>query len=210
MRRGTHSLKDGFLYHRNCGLEDNTIAIRRFDNRRPQKRNLLRINKEIRVPNVRLIDEKANQIGVVSVYDAIERATLAGLDLVEISPNSSPPVCKILDYGKYRYELEKKAKENRRKQVHADIKEMQFRLSVDIGDFKTKMGHVKRFLLGGNKAKIVIRFRGREMIHRQRGFDMLQEIVEEVENLGYVEHQPRMDGRRMHMVIAPHKKKEIT
>jgi translation initiation factor IF-3 len=191
-------------------LEGDTIAIRRFDNRRPQKRNLLRINKEIRVPNVRLIDEKANQIGVVSVYDAIERATLAGLDLVEISPNSSPPVCKILDYGKYRYELEKKAKENRRKQVHADIKEMQFRLSVDIGDFKTKMGHVKRFLLGGNKAKIVIRFRGREMIHRQRGFDMLQEIVEEVENLGYVEHQPRMDGRRMHMVIAPHKNKEIT
>ena len=190
-------------------MEDDTIAIRRFDNRRPQKRNLLRINKEIRVPNVRLIDEKANQIGVVSVYDAIERATLAGLDLVEISPNSDPPVCKILDYGKYRYELEKKAKENRRKQVHADIKEMQFRLSVDIGDFKTKMGHVKRFLLGGNKAKIVIRFRGREMIHRQRGFDMLQEIVEEVENLGYVEHQPRMDGRRMHMVIAPHKKKEI-
>lgn len=186
------------------------IDNRRFDDRRNKKRNTLRVNKEIRVPNVRLVDEDGNQVGVVSVYDAIERATLAGLDLVEISPNSDPPVCKILDYGKYRYELEKKAKENRRKQVHADLKEMQFRLSVDVGDFKTKLGHVKRFLTGGNKAKVVIRFRGREMIHKQRGFDMLQEIADEVEDLGFVEHQPRMDGRRMHMIIAPHKKKEIT
>ncbi|MEZ4813483.1 MAG: translation initiation factor IF-3 [Caldisericia bacterium] len=191
-------------------MEDK-IDNRRFDDRRNnKKRNALRINKEIRVPNVRLIDEVGNQVGVVSVYDAIERATLAGLDLVEISPNSDPPVCKILDYGKYRYELEKKAKENRRKQVHADIKEMQFRLSVDVGDFKTKLGHVRRFLLNGNKAKVGIRFRGREMIHKQRGFDMLQEIADEVESLGFVEHQPRLDGRRMHMIIAPHKKKETT
>lgn len=185
-------------------LEDSIIKRKR-DTRGSRG---LRVNKEIRVPRVRLIDENGGQVGVVDTYDALEKAAMAGLDLVEISPNGNPPVCKILDYGKYRYEQEKKAKENRRKQVHADLKEMQFRLSVDIGDYKTKLGHVRRFLLNGNKAKVVIRFRGREMIHKRQGYEMLEEIAEEVESLGYVEHQPRMDGRRMHMIIAPHKNKE--
>ncbi|HPF49162.1 MAG TPA: translation initiation factor IF-3 [Caldisericia bacterium] len=181
--------------------------IKQFS-RDDRDRNRLRINKEIRSREIRLIDENGGQVGVVDIFDALERAALAGLDLVEISPNSNPPVCKILDYGKYRYELEKKAKENKRKQAHTEIKEMQFRLSVDIGDYKTKTGHLRRFLLNGHKAKVVIRFRGREMIHKEQGLEMLERIAEDLASLGYVEHKPRMDGRRMHMVIAPHKKKE--
>lgn len=170
----------------------------------------LRINKEIRAREVRLIDDEGQQVGVVDIRKALEMAVLAGTDLVEISPTSNPPVCKLLDYGKYRYELEKKAKENKRKQAQTELKEMQFRLRVDIGDYQTKLGHVKRFLLAGDKAKVVIRFRGREMQHKDQGFELLQKIASEVANLGTIEQQPKLEGRNMVMILSPTKQKEIS
>lgn len=168
----------------------------------------LRINKEIRSREVRLIDDDGQQVGIVDTRKALEMAALDGLDLVEISPNSNPPVCKLLDYGKYKYEIEKKAKENKRKQAQTELKEMQFRLSVDIGDYQTKIGHVKRFLLAGDKAKVVIRFRGREMQHKDQGYELLQKIAQDVSNLGIIEQQPKQEGRNMIMIIGPTKQKE--
>jgi translation initiation factor IF-3 len=169
----------------------------------------LRINKEIRSREVRLIDDEGQQVGIIDIRKALEMAVLRGLDLVEISPNSNPPVCKLLDYGKYRYEIEKKAKENKRKQAQTELKEMQFRISVDIGDYQTKLGHVKRFLLAGDKAKVVIRFRGREMQHKDKGYELLQKIAAEVANLGAIEQQPKQEGRNMIMILGPTKQKEL-
>lgn len=168
----------------------------------------LRINKEIRARDVRMIDDEGRQIGIVDIRKALEMAALKGLDLVEISPNSDPPVCKLLDYGKYRYELDKKVKENRRKQAQTDIKEMQFSLTVDDNDYQTKIGHVRRFLLNGHRAKVVIRFRGREMMHKDQGRALLEKIANDVSSLGVVDQQPKMDGRNMIMMIAPSKQKQ--
>lgn len=168
----------------------------------------LRTNKEIRAREVRLIDDEGKQAGIVDIRKALEIAVLKGLDLVEISPNSDPPVCKILDYGKFRYEMDKKLKENRKKQASIDIKEMQFRLSVDENDFQTKLNHVRRFLLNGHRTKVVIRFRGREMMHKDQGRALLERIANEVASLGMIEQQAKMDGRHMHMMLAPSKAKQ--
>ncbi|MCE5175938.1 MAG: translation initiation factor IF-3 [Caldisericales bacterium] len=168
----------------------------------------MRTNKEIRAREVRMIDDEGKQVGIVDIRKALEMAVLKGLDLVEISPNSDPPVCKLLDYGKYKYELEKKVKENRRKQSSVEIKEMQFSLSVDENDYQTKVGHVRRFLLNGHRTKVVIRFRGREMMHKDQGRALLDRIANEVASLGTIEQMPKMDGRHMHMMIAPIKQKE--
>ena len=156
-----------------------------------------------------MIDDEGQQVGIVETRKALEMAALVNLDLVEISPTSNPPVCKLLDYGKYRYEIEKKNKENKRKQAQTELKEMQFRISVDIGDYQTKLGHVKRFLLAGDKAKVVIRFRGREMQHKDKGYELLQKIAAEVANLGAIEQQPKQEGRNMIMILGPTKQKEL-
>ena len=134
-------------------------------------------------------------------------AVLAGVDLVEISPNSDPPVCKLLDYGKYRYEMEKKAKENVRKQAQTEVKGMRFTLTCDEADYQTKVGHIRRFLLNGNRTRVFIKFRGREMAHRDKGKVMLERIATDVASLGIVEGQPKSEGKQMFIMIAPVKQK---
>ncbi len=142
-------------------------------------------------------------VGVVSVEEAIEMAYEAGLDLVEVSPNADPPVCKILDYGKFKYENQKKKHEARKKQKTIDVKEIKMRPSIDVHDYDVKMRNVRRFLGDGDKVKITIRFRGREMAHQELGMKMLDRVREELAELTKVEQFPKLEGRMMTMVIAP-------
>ncbi len=142
-------------------------------------------------------------VGVVSVEEAIEMAYEAGLDLVEVSPNADPPVCKILDYGKFKYEKQKKKHEARKKQKTIDVKEIKMRPSIDVHDYDVKMRNVRRFLGDGDKVKITIRFRGREMAHQELGMKMLDRVREELAELTKVEQFPKLEGRMMTMVIAP-------
>ena len=150
-----------------------------------------------------LIDVDGEQLGVVSTSDALERAEESGLDLMEVAPNADPPVCKILDYGKYKYAEQKKANEARKKQKTIDIKEIKMRPGIDEHDYQVKMRSVRRFLDGGDKVKMTIRFRGREMAHLDLGMKVLDRVREEIDELAKVEQFPRTEGRLMTMVIAP-------
>ncbi len=147
------------------------------------------------------------QVGIVRVEDALRLAQEADLDLVEVAPQARPPVCKLMDYGKYKYESAQKARETRRNQSNTVIKEMKLRPKIDSHDYETKKGHVVRFLKAGDKVKITIMFRGREQHRPELGFRLLQRLAEDVEELGYVESRPKQDGRNMTMVIGPHRKK---
>lgn len=167
----------------------------------------LRTNRRIRVPEVRLIDENGEQLGVFITPEALKRAENAGLDLVEISPMARPPVCKIMDYGKYKYDQSKRKHEAKKRQVVVQVKEIKMRPATDEHDFQTKLRHVKRFLEDGNKVKISIRFRGREMAHVDLGQARMKRVVEEIRELGEVESFPKMEGRQMFMMIGPLKKK---
>lgn len=162
-----------------------------------------RINNAIRVEEVRLIDENGEQVGVVKVSDAISRAEEAGLDLVEISPNASPPVCKILDYGKYKYEQQKKAAEARKKQKTVDVKEVKIRPGIEKHDYEVKMRNARRFLEGGDKVKVTMRFRGREMAHQDIGLELLNKMCTELAEVGEPELKPKLEGRQMIMVLGP-------
>ena len=162
-----------------------------------------RINDAIRVKEVRLIDETGQNVGVVQTTDAMERATNAGLDLVEVSPDANPPVAKILDFGKYKYQEQKKAAEARKKQKIVEIKEIKMRPSIDDHDYDVKMRAIRRFFEEGDKVKVTLRFRGREMAHQQLGWDVLQRVKTETEPIAKVESEPRMEGRQMVMVLAP-------
>jgi translation initiation factor IF-3 len=162
-----------------------------------------RINEAIRVPEVRLIDETGENVGVVAQADALERAVNAGLDLVEVSPDASPPVCKILDYGKYKYQTQKKAAEARKHQKTVEIKEIKMRPAIDDHDYDVKMRSIKRFFEEGDKVKVTLRFRGREMAHQQLGMQVLQRVKGELEEIAKVESEPRLEGRQMVMVLAP-------
>jgi len=155
------------------------------------------------VPEIRLIDHNGENVGVVSPSDAIERAEQVGLDLVEISPNASPPVCKIMDFGKYKYEQQKKAAEAKKKQKTTELKEVKFRPNIDSHDYDVKMRSVTKFLEEGDKVKITLRFRGREMAHQEIGRELLQKIGGDISEMGKVESMPRMEGRQMTMVISP-------
>ena len=155
------------------------------------------------MPEIRLIDHTGENVGVVSPSDAIERAEQVGLDLVEISPNASPPVCKIMDFGKYKYEQQKKAAEAKKKQKTTELKEVKFRPNIDSHDYDVKMRSVTKFLEEGDKVKITLRFRGREMAHQEIGRELLQKIGGEISEMGKVESMPRMEGRQMTMVISP-------
>ncbi len=146
-------------------------------------------------------------MGVVRVADALRLAEEAGLDLVEVAPNARPPVAKLMDYGKYKYEAAQKAREARRNQANTVLKEIRFRLKIDDHDFETKKGHVERFLNGGDKVKVMIMFRGREQSRPEMGVRLLERLAEEVGDLGVVESAPRQDGRNMTMVLAPTRKK---
>ncbi|MEM1162352.1 MAG: translation initiation factor IF-3 [Pseudomonadota bacterium] len=162
-----------------------------------------RVNRMIRVPEIRLIDHEGENHGVVSPERAIEMAEDVGLDLVEISPNASPPVCKIMDFGKFKYETQKKANEAKKKQKVIEVKEVKFRPNIDTHDYDVKMRNVTKFLEGGDKVKVTLRFRGREMAHQELGRDLLHKIADDIEGLGKIEAMPKMEGRQMIMVAAP-------
>ncbi len=162
-----------------------------------------RINDQIRVREVRLIDENGDNVGVVSRPDAMQRAEQAGLDLVEISPDAEPPVCKIMYYGKFKFEQQKKAAEARKKQKIVEIKEIKMRPAIDDHDYDVKVRAIKRFFEEGDKVKVTLRFRGREMAHQELGMAVLQRVKAEVEAIAKVESEPRLEGRQMVMVLAP-------
>ncbi len=162
-----------------------------------------RVNELIESPNVRVVDHNGEMVGVLSVQEGMEMAYEVGLDLVEVSPNADPPVCKILDYGKFKYEEQKKRNEARKKQKVIDVKEIKMRPGIDVHDYDVKMRNVRRFLDEGDKVKITIRFRGREMAHQELGMKVLDRVREELEELAKVEQFPKMEGRMMIMVIAP-------
>jgi translation initiation factor IF-3 len=162
-----------------------------------------RVNEEITAQSVRLIDAEGEQVGVVSRGDALDRAFAAGLDLVEISPNAEPPVCKILDFGKFKYEVQKKKAEAKKKQKVIEIKEIKVRPGIDDNDYNIKMRSVRRFLEDGDKVKVTLRFRGRELAHQELGAKVLDRIRDEVADLAKVQQFPKMAGRQMIMGIAP-------
>ncbi|MEC7237554.1 MAG: translation initiation factor IF-3 [Pseudomonadota bacterium] len=162
-----------------------------------------RINGAIRSPQVRCIDPDGNQLGILDTREAIAKAEDFGLDLVEVQPNAEPPVCKILDYGKFKYEAQKRANEARKKQKTIDVKEIKFRPNIDEHDYQVKMRNMTKFLNGGDKVKVTLRFRGREMAHQELGANVLARVREETEELAKVEAMPKMEGRQMVMVLAP-------
>lgn len=162
-----------------------------------------RVNGAITSQKIRCIDENGEQLGVISVDDAITRAEGVGLDLVEVQPNVDPPVCKILDYGKFKYEAQKRANEARKKQKIVDVKEIKLRPNIDEHDYQTKMKNVRKFIGAGDKVKVTLRFRGREMAHQELGAQVLRRVREEMEELTRVEAMPKMEGRQMVMVLAP-------
>lgn len=162
-----------------------------------------RVNEKISSPKIRLIDENGEMIGVLSQKDALERAYKAGLDLVEVSPNADPPVCKILDYGKYKFEEQKKRAEIRKKQKVIEVKEVQLRPGIDKHDFEIKMRSARKFIEEGDKLKITLRFRGRELSHQQLGVDVLNNVKAALEDVAKVEHHPKLEGKRMVMIMGP-------
>jgi translation initiation factor IF-3 len=162
-----------------------------------------RMNEAIRAREVRLIDENGQNVGVVSRQDAQDRAVAAGLDLVEISPDADPPVAKILDYGKFKYQEQKKAAEARKRQKIVEIKEIKMRPSIDDHDYDVKMRSMRRFFDEGDKVKITLRFRGRELAHQELGYRLLQRVRTDIEGMAKVEAEPRLEGRQMVMVLAP-------
>jgi translation initiation factor IF-3 len=167
----------------------------------------LRINDLIQVREVRLIDDEGNQLGVVATPKALEMADDKGLDLVEIAPNANPPVCKFLDYGKYKFELEKKNRENKKKQKLQELKEIRMQPKIDDHDLEFKTRHVRDFLDKGAKVKVTIRFRGRELAHTDRGRDVLHKVLDLLERDVNVDRAPAMEGRFMSMIISTKAKK---
>jgi translation initiation factor IF-3 len=170
----------------------------------PRKREE-RINEEIRVPRVRLVDENGGQVGITATPEALDFAFKKGLDLVEVAPNADPPVARVMDYSKYRYEQEQRAKQARKHQLQIQIKEIKLRPKIGTHDYETKKGHVVRFLGQRAKVKVTIMFRGRETLHPERGRDLLMRLAEDVKDFGGIEQQPILDGRNMVMVLAPNR-----
>ena len=162
-----------------------------------------RVNRDIAVAQVRLIDEQGENLGVVSKDEAIERAEDAGMDLVEISPGADPPVCKILDYGRFKYQDQKKKNEARKKQKTIDIKEIKMRPNIDHHDYDVKMRSINRFIADGDKVKVTMRFRGREMVHQELGLKVLDRVRDQLDEVAKVEQFPKMEGRQMIMIVAP-------
>lgn len=166
------------------------------------KDDQLRVNDDIRAHSVRLIDEDSNQVGIVDLKEAKRRAEESGYDLVEVAPDAKPPVVKLLDYGKYLYEEKKKEKEAKKKQHTIEVKEVRFRPQIEEHDFQTKLGHIRRFLESGNKVKVTIFFRGREMDYKEFGRELMNRIVEETEDLAKVDRTPDMEGNQMVMFLT--------
>jgi translation initiation factor IF-3 len=175
---------------------------RRFD-RQPPERDPTRINERIRVPEVRLIDENGNQVGIMRTQEALRYAQDRDLDLVEVAPDARPPVCRVLDYSKYKYEQNQKQKAARKHQTQINVREIKFRPKIAQHDYDTKKGHVERFLKARDKVKVTIMFRGREMAHPERGEMILNRLAEDLGELAVIEQRPQQDGRNMTMMLAP-------
>lgn len=169
----------------------------------PPKREGPRINEDIEVSEVRLVAEDAEQLGIVSLEAALQRAADAGMDLVEVSPNASPPVCKIIDYGKLKYQEQKKKNEARKKQKTIEVKEIKLRPNIDTHDYDVKMRSARQFIDDGDKVKVTLRFRGREMAHQDLGAQVLERVRGELDEIAKVEQMPKMEGRQMVMVMSP-------
>ena len=178
------------------------MANPRFD-RSPPERDQTRINERIRVSEVRLIDEEGNQVGIVPTEQAMERAAEKDLDLVEVAADARPPVARLLDYSKYRYEQEQKAKAARKHQQQINVREIKLRPKIAVHDYETKKGHVERFLRQHDKVKVTIMFRGREQAHPERGRQLLRRLFEDIEDLAIIESEPLQEGRNMSMMLAP-------
>jgi translation initiation factor IF-3 len=175
---------------------------RRFD-RRPPERDPTRLNERIRVPEVRLIGADGEQIGIVPTDEALQRAQQEDLDLVEVAPDATPPVARLLDYSKYKYEQEQKQKAARKHQQQVNVREIKLRPKIADHDYRTKKGHVERFLRGQSKVKVTIMFRGREQAHPERGRALLQRLFDDLDGLGVIEQEPLQEGRNMSMLLAP-------
>ncbi|UCC57395.1 MAG: translation initiation factor IF-3 [Gammaproteobacteria bacterium] len=171
--------------------------------RKPQHR----VNETILAPEVRVIDQEGEQLGIVSIEEAKQAAEEARLDLVEIAPNADPPVCRIMDYGKFRFEASKKLQQSKKKQKQTQVKEIKFRPGTDIGDYNIKVRKLVEFLESGDRVKVTLRFRGREMAHQELGMEMMDRIKADLEEFGLVEQEPKMEGRLMVMVLAPKRHK---
>jgi translation initiation factor IF-3 len=194
MRRHVKSLqRPGFFYFQK---EDPHIAS-------PKR---VRRNEEIEAPRVRVIDSAGSQAGVMSLAEALEIARAEGLDLVEVSPTADPPVCRVMDFGKYLFELNKKAQTAKRKQKQVHVKEIKFRPGTDEGDYRIKLRKLIEFLQSGDKTKVTLRFRGREMAHQELGAKLLARVRDDLDEIGTVEQMPQLEGRQMVMVMAPKKK----
>nr|WP_286181746.1 translation initiation factor IF-3 [Desulfovibrio sp. Huiquan2017] len=167
---------------------------------------MVRRNERIRIPKVRVVDDDGEQLGVMATRDALDRAKEKGLDLVEVAPNADPPVCKIMDYGKFKYQQQKKLQEAKKKQTVIKIKEVKFRPKTDEHDYQTKLKNIVKFLEGGDRCKVTIFFRGREIVHKDRGLAMLERVVVDLQDLAKVESKPMSEGRTMTMMLAPVKK----
>ncbi|HLE08813.1 MAG TPA: translation initiation factor IF-3 [Thermodesulfobacteriota bacterium] len=163
----------------------------------------MRINRQIRASFVRLIDGEGNQKGVLPIQQALKDADDAGLDLVEVSPQADPPVCRLIDYGKYKYQMSKKSHEAKKKQTVVHVKEIKLRTGTGEHDFQFKVRNMKRFLSGGDKVKISIFFRGREITHLDRGVEMLNKVADEVKDMGVIEQKPKLEGKSMTMLVGP-------
>jgi translation initiation factor IF-3 len=163
----------------------------------------VRVNDQIRISPIRLIDADGEQLGVVALEEAKERAAEAGLDLVEVAPGARPPVCRLMDYGKYKYEEARKAREAKKKQHTVQVKEVKYRPGIEDHDYEFKTRHVRRFLEDGDKVKVTMMFRGRQLSHPELGLEVLERVVEDVADLGKVESQPTREGRSMIMMLSP-------
>ncbi len=186
-----------------AGVRSRPRAVRRDDEETTSIEEQRRINAEIKVPRVRLVDADGSQVGIVPLAQALRRAREQDLDLVEVANQADPPVCRIMDWGKHRYEQEQKDKDARRRQSQIVIKEIKMRPKISSNDYGTKSGHVRRFLLEGAKVRASIMFRGREMAHTELGLRLLERLAEDMAELATVEAEPKVDGRNMVMVLAP-------
>ena len=197
-----------YIPHRYCGKTDNSgigggnIAVPRRPHR-PNRSNKVNINQRIRAKEVRVIDAEGEQIGVIPIKEAIAAAVDAGLDLVEVSPSANPPVCKIMDYGRYRYEQTKKKQEAKKKQSTFQLKEIKVRPKTGEHDLQVKIGHIKKFIGKRDKVKVTVVFRGREITLKELGRAVLQRIIEETEEIAMVEQYPKFEGRILVMVLSP-------
>ena len=192
-----------YLAHASANHIRTTTIARRPHNAPPQRETGPRVNDRIRSPEIRLIGADGENVGVVTPARAMQMAEEAGLDLVEISPNAEPPVCKIMDFGKFKYETQKREAEARKKQKIIEIKEIKFRPGTDTHDYDVKMRSVLKFLDEGDKVKVTLRFRGREMAHQELGLELLNRVAADVGDAGKVESMPRLEGRQMVMMIGP-------